>query len=180
MSKNMPEDRSTHEFFMKQALFLAKAALFAGEFPVGCVMVSDERVIATGARESTATGTPNEIDHAEILALRRLNQQRPILDGKQITAYCTLEPCLMCFGALIIGGVTHIVYAYEDAMGGGTRCDLSVMPPLYRNAAISLVPHVLRMESLSLFKTYFENSANIYLKDTLLARYTLGQPLARP
>ncbi|MDX9785656.1 MAG: nucleoside deaminase [Desulfobacterales bacterium] len=169
-----------HELFMRKALVEAQTALLAGEFPVGCVLVCEDRVVASGARKGTASHAPNETDHAEILALNRLSRRKPAIDTRRITAYCTLEPCLMCYGALLISGISHIVYAYEDAMGGGTRCDLDAMPPLYRKAAISLIPHVLRHESLLLFKAYFENPANGYLKNTFLAEYTLAQPSAIP
>jgi len=61
-------------------------------------------------------------------------------------------------------------------MGGGTGCDLSSLPPLYRDAAVRVVPHVRRHESLKLFKAYFKNPAALYWKESLLARYTLQQP----
>lgn len=160
---------------MKIALAEAQTALQAGEFPVGCVLVCENRVIASGARKGTAEETPNETDHAEMVALNRLGRLKPAIDTRFITAYCTLEPCLMCYGALLIAGIHHIVYAYEDEMGGGTRCDLSAMPPLYQKADILLVPHLLRHESLLLFKAYFENPANGYLKNSFLAEYTLSQ-----
>ncbi|MCJ7806888.1 MAG: nucleoside deaminase, partial [Clostridia bacterium] len=76
---------------------------------------------------------------------------------------------------LLISGVTDIVYAYEDAMGGGTRCDLSRLPPLYQDMSVSVVPHILRADSLQLFKTYFSNPQTVYLKNSFLATYTLNQ-----
>ena len=79
----------------------------------------------------------------------------------------------MCFGAILISGIRRIVFAYEDVMGGGTRCDLSRMPPLYGSRPVHLVPHVLRDKSLFLFKSFFSNPDNTYWKDSLLAAYTL-------
>ena len=81
----------------------------------------------------------------------------------------------MCYGALIISGIGEIVYAYEDVMGGGTSCDLSMLNPLYKNTEISLVPNVLRSESLKLFKTYFLNPETNYLQGSLLETFTLSQ-----
>ena len=86
-----------------------------------------------------------------------------------------MEPCLMCYAALILAGVGTIVYAYEDVMGGGTGCDRSRLNPLYKNSAIEVVPHLLRKESLKIFQTYFSNPANCYWRKSLLAEYTLAQ-----
>lgn len=162
-----------HEYFMGLALKQARVALDRGDFPVGCVLVGDGEVLACGRRSGTIQETPNEVDHAELNALRKLAQA----NHKQIsvTAYCTMEPCLMCFGALILSGVKTIVYAYEDVMGGGTSCPLDHLPSLYRNADLTVVPNVLRNESLQLFKTFFQNPQNDYWKDSLLAHHILAQ-----
>ncbi len=161
---------------MTLALREAGAALDAGEFPVGCVLVAHGRVLATGRREGTAGGARGELDHAEMMALRRLEALgRPSTLGG-LTLYCTMEPCLMCFGAILIAGIQRIVYAYEDVMGGGTRCDRRVLPPLYRHVPLELVADVLRTESLELFQRYFSDPRYDYWKDSLLARYTLEQP----
>jgi len=164
-----------HARFMKKALVLAKQALTAGEFPAACILVGAGSIMATGSRTGTIENRFNETDHAEILALRNLNQLQAPAPSGGLTAYCTLEPCLMCFGALLISGVANIVYAYEDAMGGGTRCDLSRLPPLYQNLPIAVIPHILRADSLDLFKTYFSNPQTVYLKQSFLAVYTLKQ-----
>lgn len=164
-----------HIHFMRKTLAQAKQALATGEFPAACILVGAGGIIAFGSRSGTIENRFNETDHAEMLALRNMNQlQTPSASGS-LTAYCTLEPCLMCFGALLISGVTDIVYAYEDAMGGGTRCDLSRLPPLYQNMSVSVVPHILRADSLQLFKTYFSNPQTVYLKNSFLATYTLQQ-----
>jgi tRNA(adenine34) deaminase len=165
-----------HVGHMRQALDLARQALDRDEFPVGCVMVHDGRVIAHGSRINTRQAVPSELDHAEMIALRRLEALADPVDRKQISVYVTLEPCLMCFGALLISGIGTLVHAYEDAMGGGTVCDRSLLPPLYRNNAVDIVSGVCRAESLSLFKNYFSLPHIDYWRDSLLARYTLAQP----
>ena len=86
-----------------------------------------------------------------------------------------MEPCLMCFGALLIAGIGEIVYAYEDVMGGGTHCDLSQLPKLYSSNPASIVPGIMRAESLALFKTFFSSPDNAYWKNSQLAAYTLAQ-----
>jgi tRNA(adenine34) deaminase len=159
---------------MKKALKQAEHALAEGEFPVGCVMVYQEKILVTGSRKGTIGAATNEIDHAEIEALRRLIEIEDKIDPGTITIFCTMEPCLMCYGALILAGVGEIVFAYEDVMGGGTGCDLSQLKPLYKNSLVRVVPGVMRAESLNIFKKYFSNPENNYWKQSLLAEYTLG------
>jgi tRNA(adenine34) deaminase len=164
-----------YEYFMKKALEGAEYALAGGEFPVGCVVVCRNEILASGTRKGTVGNGANEVDHAEMVALRNLLEHEDQIKSGGLTAFCTMEPCLMCYGALILAGIDKIVYAYEDIMGGGTGCDLSRLKPLYRNSTITVVPHVLRAQSLKLFKTYFSNPANTYWEKSLLAEYTLQQ-----
>lgn len=159
---------------MRVALSEAEAALYGGDFPVGCIVVAGGRVVATGRRSGTTQGPGNELDHAEVTALRRLMESGGLVDGVPATLYCTMEPCLMCFGAILLSGVSRLVWAYEDAMGGGASCDLTRVGPLYREAKLTVVGHVLRTDSLALFKTFFLNPENGYWKESFLERYTLA------
>jgi tRNA(adenine34) deaminase len=161
--------------FMGEALKEARNALARGEFPVGCVLVHRGRVVARGRRKGTAGGGANELDHAEIVALRRLTRVRPAPAAEAVTAFCTMEPCLMCFGALMLNGVGSIVYAYEDVMGGGTACPRSSLNPLYRDRRIAVRGGIRRLESLALFKAFFADPAHRYWSASLLADYTLDQ-----
>ena len=169
-----------HEKSMKLALDQARLALEESEFPVGCVLVKDNRVIATGRRANSQTSgsqqSANELDHAEIMALRNLLQDYPDLERAGITAYSTMEPCLMCLASLMLANIHTIVYAYEDVMGGATNLDLSQLAPLYRQKEITIIPDILREESLDLFRSFFSSPTNSYWQDSLLARHTLSQP----
>jgi tRNA(adenine34) deaminase len=162
-----------YEYFMGKALAQAELALAAGEFPVGCVLVYRNTILKTGVREGTRGKGLNEIDHAEMVALRRLTECENQIVHSQITAFSTLEPCLMCYSALILAGIGRIVYAYEDVMGGGTGCDLSRLTPIYRDSSVKIVPGIQRTESLKIFKDYFADPVNDYLRKSLLADYTL-------
>ncbi|MFZ0132597.1 MAG: nucleoside deaminase, partial [Desulfobacterales bacterium] len=126
--------------FMTAALEQAQAAYDAGEFPVGCILVHDERILAAGRRTGTAAAGVNEVDHAEMIALRRLVAVGRDVAPDEIVLFSTLEPCLMCYAAIILSGIRTIVFAFEDVMGGGTSCDLTQLNPLYRNAAMSIIP----------------------------------------
>ncbi|GAB6146322.1 nucleoside deaminase [Desulfocicer niacini] len=164
---------SNDEKYMALALKSAESALAQGEFPVGCVVVQGGKVVATGARRGTGDmkKKAGELDHAEILALHQVEARD--VDRQELTLYCTMEPCLMCFAAIMLSGIRKVVFAYEDVMGGGTGCDRQSLPPLYRNADIEVVPGVLRRESLLLFYRFFSRPDNLYWKGSLLERYTL-------
>ncbi len=160
-------------FFMQQALERAKTALDAGEFPVGAVLVHRDRIVAGGRRSGTTGGRPNEVDHAEIGALRALADVPEPPPPGEISLFCTLEPCLMCYAALLLTGIGRIVYAFEDAMGGGTSCDLTTVGPFYARRRPEIVPYVLRRESLGLFTAFFSSPGNDYWRGSSLAAYTL-------
>lgn len=170
-----PPAESDDSRFMAEALKEARKALALGEFPVGCVLVYRDRVIARGRRKGTAGGGGNELDHAEMIALRRLVKMKQAPEAGAIIAYCTMEPCLMCFSALMLHGIGSIVYAYEDAMGGGTACPRARLTPLYRDRRITIRSGVRREESLALFRAFFADPANRYWSASHLAEYTLKQ-----
>ena len=141
------------EYFMSLALAQAGQAFDRGEFPVGCVIVQDGEVLAEGCRKGTVSGhgAVSEVDHAEIRALKNLEQAGICFDPEKTALFCTMEPCLMCYGAIILSGIKKIVYAYEDVMGGGTGCDIQTMPPLYRDSRMVVTGGVCRQKSLDLF-----------------------------
>jgi tRNA(adenine34) deaminase len=163
-----------HEKFMRLALVEAEVALKQREFPVGCVLVHGGKVIASGKRIHSC-GRVNEMDHAEMLALRAFLDAELAIAPEEVVVYATMEPCLMCFSTMILNGIRKIVYAYEDVMGGGTNLPLTALSPLYATMEVKVVPSVLRQESLALFQQFFSNPANPYWKGSLLARYTLEQ-----
>ncbi len=163
-----------HEYFMRCALIEADKAKAAGEFPVGCVLAHRNRVVAAGARQASRGDWRNELDHAEMVTLRRLNRLAAKLPPEDLTLYSTMEPCLMCFAAIMLAGIGTIVYAYEDVMGGGTACDFNPLPPLYDRRRPRIIAGILRQESLARFKAFFMEPQNDYWRDSLLANYTLS------
>jgi tRNA(adenine34) deaminase len=172
---NMTSLSSTQHdvFFMKQALEQAEIALSRAEFPVGCVLVSGDEVIAKGRRHNSEGDLSNEIDHAEVVTLRSLLVEKPTIDCASITAYSTMEPCLMCYSTMLLSGIRRFVWAYEDVMGGGTALPLSQVAPLYANMEVVLIPSVLREQSLTLFYKFFEQYS--YWQNSLLEEYTKKQ-----
>lgn len=162
--------------FMEMALAQADAALRRGEFPVGCVIAHGEAVVVTGFRQGTATGGPaNETDHAEMVAIRRLDHSGDRRPREEMTLYCTMEPCLMCFAAILLGRIGRVAYGYEDAMGGGTGIDRRQLSPLYRETAVRVKGGVLRAQCLARFQAFFSKPESDYWRGSLLERYTLSQ-----
>jgi len=173
-------DDNRDETYMRLALEQAEAAFAQGEFPVGCVIVQDGRVMSKGARIGTVPVTDrraiiSEVDHAEIRALRHLETCPHTVMPERCVLYATMEPCLMCFGAIVLSGIKTVVYAFEDPMGGGTACDLSSLPPLYRNCRVRIKKGVCRQKSLDLFFDFFNKKDNQYWKDSLLEQYVRKQ-----
>ncbi|PIE58286.1 MAG: tRNA-specific adenosine deaminase [Desulfobulbus propionicus] len=170
----MEEPARCHEQFMAVALQEARQALEEGEFPVGCVLVNNKSILGRGRRCNSGSGSRNEIDHAEAVALHQLIRHQPNLDLSTVSVYCTLEPCLMCYSTLLLSGIRTFVWAYEDVMGGGINLPLHMLNPLYQNMETVLVGGVCRQESLALFQQFFQKYS--YWQESLLARYTLAQP----
>lgn len=118
------------ERWMQKCLSEARAAAVRGEVPVGALVVRDGSVLARAGNESIAARDPSA--HAEIVALRRAcrvvgNHRLP---GAWV--YVSLEPCLMCVGALLQARVERIVYACADPRAGalGSIADFSAHPSL--------------------------------------------------
>ena len=152
---------------------MAREALEAGEFPVGCVIAGNGRIVSRAGRAHSRGAAANELDHAEILALRALDI--PLDQRADLTIYSTMEPCLMCYAAIILNRIPRIVYAYEDVMGGGTSTGFAKSAPLYREAGVEIVAGVRRRESLELFARFFADPANNYWQGSELADYTMKE-----
>jgi tRNA(adenine34) deaminase len=133
----MRHQEFSHDFFMDCALQEAEDALSRGEFPVGCVIVAGNEIVARGGRRDSAGQAP-ELEHAEIVAIGRLMREKS-LDPASLTVYSTMEPCLMCFGTLVVNGCRRIVYAYEDVMGGAVNLPLENMRPLYKDMKLTVI-----------------------------------------
>jgi tRNA(adenine34) deaminase len=164
----------TDQELMRIALDEARGALSRSEFPVGCVIASPQRVLVRSARHGSAGVNPSELDHAEIIALRRLEALPAVPVRRELTLAVTLEPCLMCYGAILLAGIGRIVYAYEDVMGGGTACALESVGPLYGPRRPRIVAGIHRREALKLFQSFFADPALCYWQGSLLARHTLA------
>jgi tRNA(adenine34) deaminase len=138
-----------HEFFMKKALEEARLAGEKGEIPVGVVVVCNERVIA---RARNQTELLHDVTaHAEILAITAAATATggKFLDG--CTLYVTLEPCVMCGGALAWARLGELVYGAPDPLRGHAR----VTPPIL-HPKTKVVAGILAEECAALVDRFFE------------------------
>ena len=105
-----------HEPFMQEALEQARLALAAGEVPIGAVAVAGDRVIARAFNQPIGACDPTA--HAEVLALRSAARAAGNYRLTDVTVYVTLEPCLMCVGALVHARVRELVYGAVEPKSG--------------------------------------------------------------
>ena len=116
------------EYFMKKALRRAKAAAAEGEVPVGAVVVCDGKVISSGRNRREKK--KNALCHAELEAIHRACLKKGGWRLFDCTLYVTLEPCAMCYGAIVNSRIKRVVFGATDkrfgAVGGMT--DLSLQP----------------------------------------------------
>jgi tRNA(adenine34) deaminase len=141
-----------HERFMRTALDQARAAAAAGEVPIGAVVVLDGLVIATGYNQPISTNDPSA--HAEVVALRRAAAVVANYRLPGTTLYVTVEPCLMCVGAIVHARVGTVVYGAADPKGGAVVSLLRVAE-LPLNHRFEVVPGVLADDASRLLVEFF-------------------------
>ncbi|MXS85016.1 tRNA adenosine(34) deaminase TadA [Nitrosomonas sp. HPC101] len=141
------------EYFMRHALDLARVAGNAGEVPVGAVVVRDGRIAGYGYNRPVTSLDPTA--HAEIMALRDAACKLGNYRLPDCTLYVTLEPCVMCTGAMFHARIKRLVYAADDPKTGvcGSLLDLPADTRLNHHLAISR--GVLADEASSLLKQFF-------------------------
>ena len=105
-----------HEFFLGEALALARAAAEDGDVPVGCVIVRDGEIVGRGRNRREADGDATA--HAEVEAIRDACARLGSWRLHRCTLYVTLEPCPMCAGAIINARVEEVRYGVKDEKAG--------------------------------------------------------------
>jgi tRNA(adenine34) deaminase len=138
---------------MRLALALAYQAGLKGEIPIGAVAVHQDEVISWAANEKEQRADATA--HAEILALQRAAQVLGRWRLSDVTLYCTLEPCIMCAGAMVNARLGKLVYGDRDLKAGaaGSIIDLVRYPGL--NHQVAITEGVLRQECAELLSSFF-------------------------
>src|ERR1700691_5171571 len=145
---------SGDDAFMLQALELAREAERAGEVPVGAVVVLDGAVIGRGRNSPITLNDPTA--HAEILALREAAAAVHNYRLEGATLYTTLEPCVMCAGALVAARVSRLVFGARDLRFGGVRSKFRLADASVLNHRLEIIEGVLGAECTQLMKNFFE------------------------
>lgn len=140
----------SHDFFMKEALKEARIAFDNDEVPVGAVIVANNTIIA---RAHNLTETLNDVTaHAEMQAITAAANS---IGGKYLTdctLYVTLEPCVMCAGALFWSQISKIVFGGFDSKRGFSLINQGIIHP-----KTSVVSGILTSQSEELLKQFFQN-----------------------
>ena len=140
--------------WMQYALDLANDAKRIDEVPVGAIVVVGDKIVGSGYNMSIKR--PSPVAHAEIIALENaaqtLNNYR-ILDA---CLYVTLEPCLMCYGAMIHARINRCVFAASDPKSGVVSCGIVDVARGYINHKVEMLGGALSQESSLLLKSFFK------------------------
>jgi len=140
--------------WMQQALTLAQyAEQVEGEVPVGAVLVLDNQVIGKGWNRNITLNDPTA--HAEIIALRDAGSSLKNYRFPRATLYVTLEPCVMCSGAIIHSRLARVVYGAPDPKTGAAGSMFDTLINDQHNHRVEITAGVLANEASVLLKKFF-------------------------
>ena len=143
------------EYWMRHALMLAQRAWDEGEVPVGAVLVHEGQVIGEGWNRPIGHHDPTA--HAEIMALR---QGGKILENYRLlnaTLYVTLEPCVMCAGAMVHSRIGRVVFGARDEKTGAAGSLLDVLGHPGMNHQVQITEGVLASECAAMLSDFFRH-----------------------
>ena len=145
-------------YYMNLALKEAKKAYLKGDVPVGCVIVKNGEVIAKA--HNTRQSKNDTMGHAEINAIKKACKKLNAWILEDATIYVTLEPCLMCAGAILNARISNLVYATEEPKFGSVESVANVLDNDKYNHKVKIEKGVLKEESSNLIKTFFKELRN--------------------
>lgn len=148
-----PNNVEADNAFMREALALAAQAGLAGEVPIGALIVSEGRIIGRGKNEKETRQDP--CGHAEIAALQEAAKAIGTWRLRGTTLYSTLEPCIMCAGALIHARVARLVYGCRDPKWGGIASLYTIAADERLNHQIVVCEGVCAEEARTLLQDFF-------------------------
>lgn len=143
------------EFWMKKALRLAAKAAEQDEVPIGAVLVKENRLIAQAYNLREKIHSP--LGHAELIALHKASQKLGQWRLSGCTLYVTLEPCVMCAGALHQSRIDRVVFGAFDQKAGALHTLYKIGEDQRLNHRFSAQGGVLESECADLLKTFFKN-----------------------
>lgn len=140
--------------YMLLALKEAQIAYNNGDVPVGCVIVLNDRVIA---RAHNIRQLKNDVmGHAEVVAIKKACKKLNTWILENATIYVTLEPCLMCAGAILNARIKRLVYATQEPKFGAIESVTNVFDNTKFNHKIEIEKDVLKEEASNMLKNFFK------------------------
>lgn len=146
--------KTIDEKFMSLALNEAKKAEAIDEVPIGCVIVKDNKVIARGHNLRETKKDP--LGHAELVAIKKASKKLMNWRLEDCDLYVTLEPCIMCSGAIIQSRIRRVIFGAYDPKGGAISSSINVFGAKNINHHPEIVPEVLKDECSSILTNYFK------------------------
>ena len=140
---------------MRRALALARQAQDTGEVPVGAVVVLENSVIGTGINRSIQSEDPTA--HAECEALRAAARQLGNHRLPNTTLYVTIEPCMMCIGAMVHARVAELVFGAREPKAGVVVSNVQALTLPHLNHTIEYIEGILGTESKQLMQEFFRS-----------------------
>jgi tRNA(adenine34) deaminase len=139
---------------MREALRLAREAAAGGEVPVGAVIEAGGKIVGRGSNSPIRLSDPTA--HAEILALRQAGAALGNYRFENATLYVTLEPCVMCAGAVVASRVRRLVFGARDLRFGGVRSKFRIADSELLSHSVEIVEGVLAVECLEPLQQFFQ------------------------
>lgn len=140
---------------MRQALLLAQQAEHNGEVPVGAVIVLNDQLIGSGWNQPISQNDPTA--HAEVVALRAACLQQQNYRLPNSTMYITLEPCIMCAGAIVHARIERVVFAATEPKTGAAGSCFDIFNTNQLNHRVNCDQGVLAEESSKLLRDFFRS-----------------------
>jgi tRNA(adenine34) deaminase len=148
------QEQYDDESWLRLAVDLAREAEAAGEVPIGAVVVHNGSPVGRGKNSPIRLNDPTA--HAEILALREAASALGNYRLEAATLYCTLEPCIMCSGALVNARIRRLVFGARDLRFGGVRSKFRLADSDILNHRVEIVEGVLGAECTELLEAFFK------------------------
>ena len=139
---------------MKEALKEARKAELIDEVPIGCVIVKDDKIIARGHNQRETNQSP--IGHAEIIAINKASKKLKSWRLEGCDIYVTLEPCIMCSGAIIQSRISKVYYGASDPKGGALGSSINVLEAKNINHHPEVISGVMQEECSKIITNYFK------------------------
>lgn len=154
MAADAPEWRDSDERFMRAALALAAQAEAEGEVPVGAVLTINGEIVGEGRNRPIAAC--DTTSHAEIEALRQASARLRNYRLPGSTLYVTLEPCVMCAGAIVLARIERLVFGTRDLRFGAVRSKFGLADSDLLNHRVRVEEGLLAVEAGELLARFFE------------------------